>query len=150
MKKSTSALKKEEPKTEGKEEIEDEQEEEEENGEEDCQEEEEEYEDEEEEDISKCFDETFEWIEGQRERGNVLIHCHAGVSRSATVLIAYLMRKEGVGLKEADGMVRRRREIIRPNKGFVEQLKVYERRLGRREERDGLKKRNWVAPWERK
>ena len=66
-------------------------------------------------------------------------------------MIAYLMRKEGVGLKEADGMVRKRREIIRPNKGFVEQLKVYERRLGRREgDGDEVKKRNWVAPWERK
>ena len=42
------------------------------------------------ENISKFFDETYNFIENGE---TVFVHCSAGVSRSATLLIAYLMRK---------------------------------------------------------
>ncbi len=45
-------------------------------------------------DISQHFTETYEFIERARERGTgVLVHCAAGVSRSCTIAIAYLMQR---------------------------------------------------------
>ncbi|XP_066981433.1 dual specificity protein phosphatase 19 [Macrobrachium rosenbergii] len=62
--------------------------------------------------------------------GCVLVHCNAGVSRSASVVIAYLMRYYGMNYEEAFKFVKTKRSFIRPNTGFVEQLKEYEKKLG--------------------
>jgi hypothetical protein len=61
--------------------------------------------------------------------GGVYVHCYAGVSRSATLVIAYLMCHRGLSLIEAMRRVRRARPVICPNTGFMEQLAVYEDRL---------------------
>ena len=52
----------------------------------------------------------------------VLVNCFAGVSRSATVVIAYLMYKNKWNVKEAIDFVRTKRYFINPNYGFVCQL----------------------------
>ena len=49
----------------------------------------------------------------------MLVHCANGVSRSATVVIAYVMSKLKMGREEALGYVRERR-YVNPNKGFME------------------------------
>ena len=42
-------------------------------------------------DIKKYFEESYKFIdEGINNNGNVLIHCHAGISRSSTILIDYI------------------------------------------------------------
>ncbi len=43
--------------------------------------------------LSTYFDQTFEFIDKHLETTNVFVHCLAGISRSSTVVIAYLMRK---------------------------------------------------------
>ena len=44
-------------------------------------------------DIEQYFEPTYEIVEkAKKDKGRVLIHCGAGVSRSATLCAAYLMR----------------------------------------------------------
>jgi len=42
-------------------------------------------------DISSFFKDSIEFIDSERRRTNVLVHCMAGVSRSITLIIAYLI-----------------------------------------------------------
>jgi protein-tyrosine phosphatase len=44
----------------------------------------------------------------------------AGVSRSATIVIAYLMKKKHLSFKQAFEFVKIRRVIVWPNDGFIE------------------------------
>ncbi|CAF4902436.1 dual specificity protein phosphatase MPK-4-like [Pieris rapae] len=67
------------------------------------------------------------FIEEGIQKGNVLVHCHFGVSRSATLVIAYIMQKYGLRYEQAFNFVRQRRRFINPNPGFVNQLKQYQR-----------------------
>ena len=58
--------------------------------------------------------------------GNVLVHCVAGISRSASVVLAYLMWKENMSFEEALEYLKGLRPIVEPNDGFVKQLKDFE------------------------
>lgn len=53
----------------------------------------------------------------------VLVHCNAGISRSATIIIAYLMIHRGETYEEALAEVRKNRPSAKPNSGFVSQLR---------------------------
>ncbi len=53
--------------------------------------------------------------------GKILVHCHVGVSRSATVVLAYLMLKQNMTLVEAVQKVKEGRGVF-PNRGFLRQL----------------------------
>ncbi|TFK18206.1 phosphatases II, partial [Coprinopsis marcescibilis] len=64
--------------------------------------------------------------EALKGSGRVLVHCSAGISRSPTVVTAYLMKEKGMGLKEALGVVVRARPQVSPNSGFLRQLKDME------------------------
>ena len=48
----------------------------------------------------------------------MLIHCAYGVSRSPSIVIAYLMKKYKIDFDEAEHFVKRKRPEIRPNEGF--------------------------------
>ena len=61
----------------------------------------------------------------------MLVHCHAGRSRSATICLAYLMNTLHLSLDNAFEHVRSRREIIDPNLNFMRQLQDYRQRLDR-------------------
>ena len=61
--------------------------------------------------------------------GVVMIYCRAGMSRSATLCIAYFMKHHGMSREDAYQFVRERRPIICPNPGFVRQLREYEAKL---------------------
>lgn len=61
--------------------------------------------------------------------GKVLIVCRAGISRSSTIVIAFLMRYHNMSLVDAHRLVRAQRPKIRPNDGFWRQLVEYEKTL---------------------
>ncbi|KAF8876713.1 protein-tyrosine phosphatase-like protein [Mucidula mucida] len=58
--------------------------------------------------------------------GSVLVHCQQGVSRSAAVVIAYLIRNGGMSFDGALALVKHERACIKPNSGFVQALKEWE------------------------
>ena len=55
----------------------------------------------------------------------VLVNCWQGASRSATVVLAYLIKYQDMGVEEALRMVKERRDI-RPNNSFLQSLINYE------------------------
>ncbi|KAJ0180858.1 hypothetical protein K1T71_002943 [Dendrolimus kikuchii] len=57
--------------------------------------------------------------------GTILVHCYFGVSRSAAIVIAYVMEKYGLCYEEAFNLVKSKRRFISPNVGFVAQLKLF-------------------------
>ncbi|XP_064476397.1 dual specificity protein phosphatase 3-like [Ornithodoros turicata] len=72
--------------------------------------------------LDPYFEECADFIaDGLASGGKVLVHCRQGISRSATLVLAYLMIKRGMTAQEALRVVRARREII-PNDGFLQQL----------------------------
>ncbi|THG96393.1 hypothetical protein EW026_g5436 [Hermanssonia centrifuga] len=73
-----------------------------------------------------------EWIDQARqEGGKVLVHCRVGVSRSATVTIAYVMQHLGIPLVDAYLIVRSRRlsVLIQPNMRLLYNLLGWEIKL---------------------
>jgi protein-tyrosine phosphatase len=53
----------------------------------------------------------------------------AGISRSPTLVIAYLMKTQNLSFSEAFDLVKKKRPIIHPNQGFKNQLLQYEQQL---------------------
>lgn len=70
--------------------------------------------------------------------GNILIHCEMGISRSATIVISYLMYKKQMTMDEAIAFIKSKRSIIKPNCGFLYQLSRYETELNNEKYEDIL------------
>ncbi|TYJ19757.1 hypothetical protein E1A91_A09G214100v1 [Gossypium mustelinum] len=80
--------------------------------------------------LTQYFDECFSFIdEAKRLGGGVLVHCFMGISRSVTVVIAYLMKKHGMRFSQALEHIKRRRPQASPNSGFILQLQQFEKTL---------------------
>lgn len=67
--------------------------------------------------------------EAHQSGHGVLVHCQAGVSRSATIVIAYLMKHTLMTMTDAYKYVRSRRPVVSPNLNFMGQLLEFERDL---------------------
>ncbi|CAH0487244.1 unnamed protein product [Peronospora farinosa] len=82
-------------------------------------------------DIGSYFDSTYRFIESAKraQHGRVLVHCTQGISRSATLIIMYLMRANNWSLVTAVNFAMASRGVVYPNQGFVKSLMVEEFRL---------------------
>ncbi len=82
------------------------------------------------ENIECVFYECIEYIESVKEKGGrVLVHCIQGISRSVSIVMAYLIFKEKYSYDKAFTLVQSKREISSPNFGFSIQLQNFYLRL---------------------
>ncbi len=76
------------------------------------------------------FQRVHEILEAAEKADKVaLVHCAAGISRSATLVIAHLMLRNKWPYKEAHAHVQKCRPVITPNDGFVHALQALERQM---------------------
>lgn len=88
-------------------------------------------------DITPYFEKTNVFIdEALSANQGVYVHCRAGISRSPSFIIAYLMWKRSIGFKEADKIVGRVHPDAHPNSSFVHQLEGYRKFLQQQQEMD--------------
>uniref|UniRef100_A0A3B3Y6J7 Dual specificity protein phosphatase n=3 Tax=Poecilia TaxID=8080 RepID=A0A3B3Y6J7_9TELE len=81
--------------------------------------------------LSQFFPEAISFIdEARSKRCGILVHCLAGISRSVTVTVAYLMQRLNLSLNDAYDFVKRKKSNISPNFNFMGQLLDFERTLG--------------------
>jgi len=73
--------------------------------------------------ISDHFREAIEFMEGEEV---CLVHCRAGISRSSTLIMAYLIKKNKWSLNEAFTFTKGKRGCVAPNFGFLGQLQKFE------------------------
>ena len=78
------------------------------------------------ENILKILKGCIEFIENSDK---VYIHCMQGISRSASIVIAYFMWKNKLSYDDALKLVKKQRPIVKPNEGFKKQLLVFENLL---------------------
>lgn len=78
-------------------------------------------------DLLKHWDNTFKYINKARNEGSkVLVHCKMGISRSASVVIAYAMKAFNWNFDKALKYVKTKRSCIKPNTNFLSQLETYQ------------------------
>lgn len=75
------------------------------------------------ENILSNLDEGVEYINESLKNGNVLVHCFYGVSRSSSLIIAYLIKHHGHSFDSALKLIKEKRPIANPNQSFRTQLK---------------------------
>ncbi|KAG6599622.1 Dual specificity protein phosphatase 1 [Phytophthora cinnamomi] len=77
--------------------------------------------------ISDFFDEALGFVDVALETGGkVLVHCFMGRSRSATIVLAYLIAREALTLSDALNKLRAVRPQAQPNTGFYQELRAFE------------------------
>ncbi|NXP13532.1 DUS16 phosphatase, partial [Thinocorus orbignyianus] len=80
--------------------------------------------------ILPWLDKSVDFIEkAKASNGRVLVHCLAGISRSATIAIAYIMKRMDMSLDEAYRFVKEKRPTISPNFNFLGQLLDFEKKI---------------------
>ncbi|XP_062337822.1 dual specificity protein phosphatase 22-B [Osmerus eperlanus] len=77
--------------------------------------------------LTQHFKQSIMFMHESRLKGEgCLVHCLAGVSRSVTLVVAYIMTATGLGWQEALAAVKVARPCAGPNLGFQRQLQEFE------------------------
>lgn len=77
------------------------------------------------EDLAPVMERALPFIaDAVKSGGRILVHCEQGRSRSASVVIAHLMRERGMNASEALAFVKAQRPSAEPNSGFMAQLQM--------------------------
>jgi Dual specificity phosphatase, catalytic domain len=78
--------------------------------------------------VTEWFHGIFTVLDRAMQSGEkVLVHCQAGISRSPTLIAAYLINRYHVTAEQAINFLKSKRAVVDPN--FTDQLKDYETRL---------------------
>jgi protein phosphatase slingshot len=78
--------------------------------------------------LTEVVDRMHNYIEENPQK-NIFVHCFMGSSRSATIIIAYLIKYHNYGLREALSYVKEKREVVNLNQDFFKQLRQFEDEL---------------------
>lgn len=73
--------------------------------------------------IDNILDQTYEIIDKIPVTDNILVHCFMGASRSCSVVIYYLMKKQNKTFSEALNFIKEKRNVVNPNTRFLEAIK---------------------------
>jgi len=85
--------------------------------------------------IRQVFQQTNQFIQQAIDNnGHILVHCNAGISRSASIVLAYLLGMHFMKYEDAYQLLKTARPVIRPNNGFVQQLKQYAAEIAHKNE----------------
>ena len=76
--------------------------------------------------IGTYLDDAYNYI-NENNKVPILVHCYMGSSRSASIVIYYLMKKYGLNFNIAYSIVKSKRSLINPNINFVNELKEFDR-----------------------
>jgi protein-tyrosine phosphatase len=74
-------------------------------------------------DLSSSMPPALEFISSGLKTGAVLVHCRYGVSRSASIVIAFLMQHDAMSFETALEHCVARRPCVEPNQNFTAQLR---------------------------
>lgn len=78
-------------------------------------------------DILEKLDSIFNFINDVKNiKGKLFIHCLGGISRSPTIVIAYLIKEHNLKLDDAYVYLKNIKPCIKPNIGFLQQLSTFE------------------------
>lgn len=80
--------------------------------------------------IIKYFNDVYNVIDFYLSKNiSVFVHCYAGISRSASIIISYLMKKQHKNLHDTYNFVKSKRDIVNPNIYFINQLNLYSNQI---------------------
>lgn len=82
--------------------------------------------------LSDYFHSAADFIQGALDKSpenKVFVHCVCGVSRSATLVASWLVKYRNFTADKAVEYLKDRREVVDPNSGFIEQLRLFEQEL---------------------
>ena len=74
--------------------------------------------------IIEQMKEAYKFIKENNDK-NIFVHCVFGKSRSASVIIFYIMNEQKIDFNSAKNFVKNIRSIVDPNKGFEDELNNY-------------------------
>ena len=74
--------------------------------------------------IIEKLEEAYQFIKENKDK-NIFVHCVFGKSRSASVVIFYIMKEKKLNFNEAKNIVKNIRQIVEPNSGFENELNRY-------------------------
>ena len=74
--------------------------------------------------ILERLEEAYQFIKENKDK-NIFVHCVFGKSRSASVVIFYVMKEKRMNFQEAKNFVKNIRNIVEPNSGFESELNRY-------------------------
>jgi protein-tyrosine phosphatase len=78
------------------------------------------------EDLFRVLEPSYRYIRSVMQhnpKSKIFVHCHAGISRSASTVIYYLMRTNNWTFDQAYKFLKSKRSIVRPNSWYTQQLR---------------------------